>query len=173
MAAQSHYAVFQTNAGWVGILSSQAGVKRIILPRKSEAEVYKQLRTSPGQTKESIGSLHRLIQLLRRYFSGERVNFPDELDFSGATSFQRDVWRAAMSIPYGQSRSYKWVAERTGRPRAARAVGQALGKNPLPVIVPCHRVVANNGGPGGFSGGIGMKKRLLSLERIAVSKSNR
>jgi len=98
------------------------------------------------------------------YFTGQRVDFPDRLDLSGATPFQRGVWQAARLIPYGETRSYAWVAGQIGKPKAARAVGQALGRNPLPLIVPCHRVLAADGGIGGFSGGVEMKKYLLAHE---------
>jgi methylated-DNA-[protein]-cysteine S-methyltransferase len=74
------------------------------------------------------------------------------------------VWEITRLIPYGETRSYAWVAEQIGQPRAVRAVGQALGKNPLPIIIPCHRVITSNGKLGGFGGGLEMKKRLLSLE---------
>lgn len=77
------------------------------------------------------------------------------------TSFQRDVLKAAMTIPLGETRTYKWVAEKIGRPKAARAVGQALRRNPYPVIIPCHRVVKSCGKPGGYAGGPSDKKILL------------
>jgi len=77
------------------------------------------------------------------------------------------VWQATRLIPYGETRSYLWVAVQIGKPGAARAVGQALGRNPLPVIVPCHRVIAADGGLGGFTGGLEMKRRLLELETTA------
>jgi methylated-DNA-[protein]-cysteine S-methyltransferase len=74
------------------------------------------------------------------------------------------VWEKTRLIPYGKTRSYSWVAEQMGKPRAVRAVGQALGKNPLPIIIPCHRVIANNERLGGFSGGVEWKRYLLDLE---------
>jgi len=77
------------------------------------------------------------------------------------------VWQATRLIPYGETRSYLWVAVQIGKPGAARAVGQALGRNPLPVIIPCHRVIASDGGLGGFTGGLVMKRRLLELETSA------
>ena len=101
---------------------------------------------------------------LKDYFNGNRVDFPDKLNLSGATPFQREVWQAARRIPYGETRSYAWVAGQMRKPEAARAVGQALGRNLLPVIIPCHRVIASNGGAGGFSGGLEMKRFLLNLE---------
>ena len=107
-----------------------------------------------------------LIKRFQAYFSGQTVDFPDELDYSGFTPFQRGVWEATRQIPYGQTRSYGWVAQQMGKPGAARAVGQALGKNPFPIIVPCHRVLAGDGGLGGFSGGLEIKKSLLALEKV-------
>ena len=164
MAREFYSSVFQTGAGWVGILCSTGGLKRVILPRESAREVQEMLGT---KTFEAPGPHADLQERLQAYFSGLRVDFPDELDLSGATPFQRQVWQAARHIPYGATRSYQWVASHIGKPGAARAVGQALGKNPLPIIVPCHRVVASSGELGGFTGGIEVKKQLLEMERTS------
>ncbi|MCM8813742.1 MAG: MGMT family protein [Candidatus Omnitrophica bacterium] len=87
------------------------------------------------------------------------------------TTFERDVFRAVCAIPLGEVRTYQWVAEKIGRPRAARAVGQALRKNPLPLLIPCHRVVAGGGMPGGYSRGVALKKLLLDFEQaLSVEK---
>jgi len=107
------------------------------------------------------------MERLKGYFSGSRVTFTDELDLSHATHFQREVWETTRLIPYGETRNYAWIAEQIEKPQAARAVGQALSKNPLPIIVPCHRVVASDGKLSGFSGGVEMKQHLLSLEAEA------
>ena len=88
------------------------------------------------------------------------------MDLSSGTDFQQKVWQALIRIPRGQTRSYAWVAQTMGKPKAARAVGAACGANPVPVIIPCHRVVASNGSLGGYSAGWTMKKRLLALEQI-------
>ena len=157
------YSVFLTAAGWVGVRNSASGLQRVILPRQSAPEVQKLLG---GNRQEAPGACAALQERLQAYFSGRRVDFPDKLDFSGATPFQRQVWQAARLIPYGTTRSYQWVASRIGKSGAARAVGQALGKNPLPIIVPCHRVVATDGRLGGFTGGIEMKRQLLALEGV-------
>jgi O-6-methylguanine DNA methyltransferase len=112
-----------------------------------------------------------LIQRLKRYVEGELVSFDDELDLASATPFRRAVWQATRSIPYGETRSYSWVAQHIRKPRALRAVGQALAHNPIPIVVPCHRVVNKNGNLGGFGGGLEMKKRLLKIEALH-SESN-
>ena len=101
---------------------------------------------------------------LQAYADGKAVRFSSRLDFSSGTPFQQKVWRALQTIPRGETRSYAWVARKIGRPRAVRAVGAACGANPIPVIVPCHRVIASDGSIGGFGGGLALKRRLLALE---------
>jgi len=158
------YYVFSVGVCWAGVLASEAGLRRLTLPQRSASEAYQQLGDSIKQAAPSPDLFQDLVERLKAYFAGHRVTFPDRLDLSGATPFQRAVWEATRLIPYGETRSYTWVAEQMGKPKAVRAVGQALGRNPWPVIVPCHRVLAANGGLGGFSGGLEMKRFLLNLE---------
>ena len=163
MAEELYYAIFNTPAGWVGVLGSTAGLRRVTLPRRSPEEVFPRLGVSPDEAALSPHRFQGLVERFRAYFAGRKVAFPDRLDLSAATAFQRRVWEATRLIPYGETRSYTWVAEQIGKPKARRAVGQALGKNPLPVMIPCHRVAAS-GGLGGFGGGLEMKRFLLHLE---------
>lgn len=100
---------------------------------------------------------------LQEYFAGTRERFELELDFNG-TDFQRQVWRALLDIPYGETRSYRQIAIQIGRPAAVRAVGAANGRNPISIIAPCHRVIGASGHLTGFAGGIAVKARLLALE---------
>jgi methylated-DNA-[protein]-cysteine S-methyltransferase len=100
---------------------------------------------------------------LAEYFAGRRQRFTVPLDPSG-TVFQRDVWDALATIPFGETRSYSQIAQQIGRPRAVRAVGAANGRNPLSIVVPCHRVVGATGALTGFAGGLDVKARLLALE---------
>lgn len=86
------------------------------------------------------------------------------------TPFQIKVWRAIQTIPYGETRSYLWIAKKIGNPKAVRAVGQACGANPLPLLIPCHRVVASHQKIGGFGGGLPLKRRLLQLEKEGLEK---
>jgi O-6-methylguanine DNA methyltransferase len=102
---------------------------------------------------------------LRDYFAGRLMSFSVACDISELSPFTQNVLRAAAKIPYGQVRSYKWLAGRLGKPKAARAVGNALARNPLPIILPCHRVVRGDGSIGPFVLGSGWKKRLLELEK--------
>lgn len=101
---------------------------------------------------------------LREYFAGQRSVFELPLDFAG-TDFQKKVWQALLQIPYGQTRSYKDIAEQLGNIKAVRAVGAANGKNPISIIAPCHRVIGSSGKLVGFAGGLDKKELLLNLER--------
>jgi len=161
------YTVSHTSMGWVGILSSAQGLLRTTLPQHSAQQARHRLGESSNDAVWLPGLFDDLIRRFRIYFSGGEITFPDELDLSGATHFQRRVWEITRLIPYGETRSYTWVAQQVGKPGAVRAVGQALARNPLPVIIPCHRVLAIDGGLGGFSGGAEMKRLLLHLENSA------
>jgi len=115
--------------------------------------------------KEEPQPLASAIDRLNRYFAGERENLDLPLDLHGS-QFQRQVWSALRQIPAGKVATYGDIAARVGRPRGARAVGQACGRNPVVLFVPCHRVVAANGGLGGFGSGLSLKKALLQHEGI-------
>lgn len=104
---------------------------------------------------------------LLEYFSGARREFGLAFELEGATDFERAVWLALRDIPFGETRSYKWVAEHIGKPLAARAVGRALSNNPLPIVLPCHRVIESRGTLGGYSEGERIKVRLLDLEHFS------
>ncbi|MDQ2931497.1 MAG: methylated-DNA--[protein]-cysteine S-methyltransferase [Gemmatimonadota bacterium] len=107
--------------------------------------------------------LEEAARQLTQYFAGERTHFSIELDFGG-TDFQRQVWEALLTIPFGETRSYGQIAKQIGRPTAVRAVGAANGQNPLPIIAPCHRVIGSTGKLTGFGGGLPMKEQLLTHE---------
>jgi len=164
MSGKLKYITFHTDMGWVAVLGSAEGLLGTTLPQRSAPEARQLLDDSINQATWSPHRFDDLIERLTVYFSGHQATFPDELDLSGATPFQREVWEITMLIPYGETRSYLWVAEQIKKPGAARAVGQALSRNPLPIIVPCHRVVASDGRLSGFSGGVEMKRHLLHLE---------
>ncbi len=100
---------------------------------------------------------------LQEYFAGKRDSFALELDFAG-TAFQKQVWQALLTIPFGATRSYSQIARQIGNPKAVRAVGAANGKNPISIVAPCHRVIGASGALTGFAGGLRIKKLLLALE---------
>jgi O-6-methylguanine DNA methyltransferase len=158
--------IFRSPWGWMGIAESPKGIQTIVLPKRSKRAVESDLNM------QSIGSLQQgesaQLEETRRqlldYLAGRRNTFDVPLDLSQGTSFQRQVWRTLQRVPYGKLRSYQWIAARVGGRHYARAVGNAVGANPLPIIVPCHRIVAHDASLGGFSGGLSIKRKLLSLE---------
>jgi methylated-DNA-[protein]-cysteine S-methyltransferase len=151
-----------TRAGPVTVWVSPAGVRRIefgALPREDHTE-------PPGSWPPLLQSV---VTQLEEYFDKSRQVFDLPLDFSDTlTDFQRDVYDRLMRIEYGHVASYGQIARDVGRPDMARAVGQAVGANPLPIVVPCHRVVASDGSLTGFGGGLRAKAALLKLEGIDV-----
>jgi O-6-methylguanine DNA methyltransferase len=156
----------KTEWGWIELAASEKGITSIVLPHSDRAG-RKNGHTPPG-TFERVGiaaaMLDQATQELGEYLDGQRRDFSVPVDMSQGTPFQRRVWRAILRIPYGRVRSYQWVAEKVGGKQYARAVGMALGSNPVPIIVPCHRIIAHDGSLGGFGCGLPMKRRLLKLE---------
>lgn len=121
----------------------------------------------PQPSPEVPDPIREAAEALDAYFAGTADALDTvPVDLSGGTSFQQDVWHALRAVPAGETRSYAWVAERIGRPDAARAVGQAVGANPTVLVVPCHRIVPSDGGLGGYSahGGTELKRRILEHE---------
>jgi len=169
MVGELRYFTFSTKTGWLGILSSARGLLAITLPQHSSEQAIKLLALGSKQAIWSPEHFDDLTARLRGYLDGDKVAFTDKLDLSAATPFECQVWQTTRLIPYGETRSYQWLAQALGRPEAARAVGQALARNPLPIIIPCHRVVGSDGKLGGYSGGVEMKRRLLTFEASAKS----
>ncbi len=158
--------VFKSSWGWAGIAETAKGIHVVVLPQASKKAVESRLRTS-GDV-QFDGKISPRLKAARRqlteFIRGKRTGFELPLDLSRGTAFQRRVWRTLQRVPYGKLRSYQWVARRVGGRRYARAVGNAVGANPLPIVIPCHRIVAHDASLGGFSGGLSMKRKLLTLE---------
>jgi methylated-DNA-[protein]-cysteine S-methyltransferase len=125
-----------------------------------------ELQSSPTELLDcQVSSRLREAQAqLTDYLAGTRRSFDLSLDLSRGTSFQQKVWRILRRVSYGQLRSYRWMAVRVGGRQYARAVGNAVGANPMPIVIPCHRIVAEDASLGGFSGGLPTKRKLLTLE---------
>lgn len=136
--------VFRSPLGWAGVAVSEKGITMIVLPRQSKRAAQQELDSAtstltPALFREGRGSVKMLesaAKLLGAYFSGKSVPFDLPLDLRYYTRFQQAVWKAAAEIPYGETRSYAWIARRIKNSRAARAVGQAMGANPVPIIIP-------------------------------------
>jgi methylated-DNA-[protein]-cysteine S-methyltransferase len=104
------------------------------------------------------------IKELENYFRGRRRDFTQRIKFLKGTDFDMRVWLCLKDIPFGETRTYKWIAERVGNSLATRAVGQALSRNPIPIVLPCHRVIESDGSIGGYSSGVNIKIKLLEME---------
>jgi methylated-DNA-[protein]-cysteine S-methyltransferase len=156
--------------GTLQILAQARGVAAILWGSDSPQCVPAQAPLSAGRKIGGAGRrrIERLLleteRQLAEYFAGERAAFTLELAFATGSAFQRRVWGALLAIPYGQTRSYGQLARQIGAPKAARAVGAAIGSNPLAIVVPCHRVLGACGELTGFAGGLDAKARLLALE---------
>jgi methylated-DNA-[protein]-cysteine S-methyltransferase len=160
-----YYTIINSPLGKLYASKTSRGISFLSLSRKEWEKYFKDLKEDKKiELYRNDVTFYPLKKALRRYFSGSKVNFAFPLDLFGVTDFQRRVWNAMRKIPYGETRSYKWLAQKVGDSRKARAVGQACGSNPLPILIPCHRVIREDGGLGGFSAGLHIKRKLLKLE---------
>ena len=159
----------KTAQGYAGFVASPRGVRHVYLPFRDVTHLKRAISEDATGALEDRSLMPGFAGALQRYFAGQAVNFDVRLDWTGWTTFQVDVWEACRRIGYGQTRSYKHLAEQVGRPGGARAIGMAMSRNPCPVVVPCHRVVRSDGSAGGFSapGGTTFKRRLLRMEAVA------
>ena len=157
-------AVGWTPWGWAQVWASEVGVVAVSWPRPDPPAVENGTVAADGQWAQLA------VEQIAEYLAGERRSFALQVDWRGLSDFSRLVLESCRRVPYGETLSYGELAGALGRPRAARAVGQALAHNRLPLIIPCHRILAAGGGLGGFGGGLERKRRLLELEREASQK---
>jgi methylated-DNA-[protein]-cysteine S-methyltransferase len=161
--------VIKTDFGWVGLAVSERGVRELMLPLPTEAEARMKL-TGPSHATPAVVALRdRLAQAITAYYAGEAIDFDDFPVDLGSTPFIDAVRSTVRAIPRGEVRSYGEVAAKVGHPGAARAVGQVMAKNPVTVIIPCHRVVGSSGRLTGFGGGLPMKQQMLSMEGVSLT----
>ena len=160
--------------GSIGIVATSRGLAHVLLTQRTAAQTRKLLQSRFDSAEHDPDLLPDFQKELQNYFAGNRVRFRVKIDLSRLTDFQRKVLDACRRIGYGQTTTYGELARQIGRPHAGRAVGQALGRNPVPLVIPCHRVLAGNGSLGGFSAeqGVKLKQWLLNLEasRIATDR---
>jgi methylated-DNA-[protein]-cysteine S-methyltransferase len=174
-AHPSHYCLFDTAIGHCGVAWSTRGVTRVQLPEADRDATERRLRKGAGAPVfgEPPPQVEEAIDKIRRYLAGETIDFAlVPLDLTGVGAFHRQVYDAARRIGWGQTATYGELARQAGAPGAARAVGQALGRNPVPIVVPCHRILASGGKVGGFSafGGAATKERLLAMEGVQLGR---
>jgi methylated-DNA-[protein]-cysteine S-methyltransferase len=157
---------FDSPFGPILVVGSELGIVAVELNTAEPLDTRRQAHAEGlGQPvlATSTGTIRKAVHQLTSYLEGGRKHFAFDIDLRG-TPFQRRVWEALALIPYGETRSYQQVAHYLGRPKSVRAVANACGQNPIPLVIPCHRVVASDGGLGGFSAGLSLKRRLLNLE---------
>jgi methylated-DNA-[protein]-cysteine S-methyltransferase len=160
------YAFFESSIGTISLASRNKKITALDIHSKNLYEVKKHLATLYPEGSESEQSFKTIKLILNRYLKGQKVDFDVDIDISGESQFTQKVLRELQRIPYGKVQSYLWIGKRLGQTMAARAVGQAVKRNPILIIIPCHRVIRENGSLGGFSQGIEIKKRLLALEGV-------
>jgi methylated-DNA-[protein]-cysteine S-methyltransferase len=164
MSVWTHFAPFS----WlrVGVAATESGLCAVSFFKTPDSFVQylaKHVQDLPWRDDDGSSLLARPLEQLDAYFRGAGRHFDVPLDLHG-TPFQMRVWRALVQIPYGQTISYSGLAEQLGSPKGTRAVGSANGRNPIAIVVPCHRVIAAHGSLGGYAGGLDLKRWLLDLE---------
>ena len=152
-----NYVYLDTPIGTLLVAGDEHAVRRIEFPNK-------EAKPEPGWVESAKGPVGAAVKQLREYFAGSRSEFDLPLEPEG-TAFQKSVWKRLLDIPYGATISYGELAKRVGNPNASRAVGAANGKNPIPIVIPCHRVIGASGKLTGFGGGLPVKEALLRLEK--------
>ena len=172
VATSAH--LFETALGWVAIVWNERGVRQFFLPERDRAAMQKKLAAKAAGAAlvpSPPPAIAEIIGRVRRYCGGEAVEFSDvAVDFDGVDAFRRVIYDAARQLKFGETATYGELAVRSGHPGLARETGQALGANPTPLIIPCHRILAAGGKIGGFSapGGSATKHKMLALEGVRV-----
>ncbi|KPJ68628.1 hypothetical protein AMJ44_06045 [candidate division WOR-1 bacterium DG_54_3] len=162
---KAYHATISSPVGNLYAAGTARGISFLSFSRQDRAKYLNVLKTrSKVELEKNDPVFSPLKKALRRYFAGQKMEFTVPFDLFRGTPFQKRVWNAMRKIPYGETRSYKWLARRIGSSTKARAVGQACGSNPLPILIPCHRVIREDGGLGGFGGGLHIKRKLLEIE---------
>jgi len=167
------WAAMKSRIGTIRVAATSRGVCKIALGKETAADFFGWLKRRIGDAPrrpERSGIVAMALDQIVEYLNGTRHEFDLPLDLRG-TEFQRSAWSAVAGIPYGQTRTYAQIAQTIGQPLAVRAVGAANGANPLPLVVPCHRVLGSDGSLTGYGGGLDVKQRLLEMERQSAGLS--
>ncbi len=180
MATTLKFYLCDTVLGWIGLVLSPKGLRAVTAPRPEREQALREAADLGASEPASEAEAGDLPRRLRAWARGEAADpstlrqssgqagsgqgMAPQIDWDGISGFRRAVMEETLRIPAGQTRSYGWLAERVGSPRAARAVGRVMATNPMPFVVPCHRVVASDGSLGGYGAGLALKEALLRLE---------
>jgi methylated-DNA-[protein]-cysteine S-methyltransferase len=162
------FVIFPSSLGNIILISREGRLIELSISKDGEDLLAKLVRQRHPSVQRNSGAFKAVRPALDRYLKGQRVTFDVPVDLSGQPAFTRTVLEEVKLIPFGEIRSYKWISERVGYLQGARAVGQAVARNPVPIIIPCHRVVRQNGSLGGFSMEGVSKAYLLGLEGVQL-----
>ncbi len=164
-----YYTTFKSPVGEILVTRTEKGLNFITFPKNKWQRFFSALKKDQNvDLKKDEKKFSSMKKNLKLYFAGRKVKFKESLDLTGGTPFQKRVWRAMLKIPYGQTRSYGWLARQVGGKNKARAVGAACGANSVPIIIPCHRVIREDGTLGGYGGGLSLKRKLLKMEGVNI-----
>lgn len=166
---KAYYAKANMALGELYVVSTERGLCKIKLQKEDLGDFFQWLNKNFSSVEESFEKNEHIINQLQAYGNNELKTFQMDLHLIG-TSFQKRVWEALRTIPYGSVCSYKTIAEKVGCSKGFRAVGMANNKNNIPIIIPCHRVIGSKGQLVGYGGGLEMKKRLLQLEGVSINE---
>ena len=154
---------YNSPIGWIDIITTEDHI--------FQASFAEEAPNSASPFPSNIPVLIRTIKLLDLYFAGGPIDFAEiPVQLEGSTDFQQHVWNAIRQVPYGEVQTYQWIADRIGRPKSVRAVGNAVGANPVSILIPCHRIIRSDGRLGGYGGGLERKRRLLALEGYPIEQ---
>jgi methylated-DNA-[protein]-cysteine S-methyltransferase len=170
ISAMDYWDVFKTSLGWCGLIRRGSCLKEVILPVEDKRYLLRRIKQGYPSAQRSHPRLNRFIEPLKEYFEGRRADLRVPVGLDGCTEFEKSVYRVLRRVKFGSVRSYGWIAERLKNKKSARAVGNALAKNPVPIVIPCHRIIRSDNSPGNFSAreGSKLKQKLLALEGVTL-----
>ncbi|MBP6941760.1 MAG: methylated-DNA--[protein]-cysteine S-methyltransferase [Syntrophorhabdaceae bacterium] len=167
------YDIYESSIGTLSLIAKDGRLVALKMTQEDEYRLARLMNVRYPQAARTGKPFNRVRLLLDRYLRGQKVDFDIPVDVSAETPFTQKVLRVLQGIPYGEVRSYLWVGKQLGYEIAAQAVGQAVKRNPIPIIIPCHRVIREDGTIGGFSSGVNMKRRFLAIEKVELPRPHR
>lgn len=166
-----YYATAHLKYGWIAVTRSENGITQLSPPSTSREAALTSIQVHPNQTSRDTTGFTNFIEELTLFLDGKIELFSSPIDLADKPPFFRQVWDICRTIPYSETRTYAWLAAATGNQNAYRAVGQAMARNPVPILIPCHRVLKSNGTLGGYAWGTDTKSWLLNIEQFKRNSS--
>ena len=169
----TEYVIYESSIGNICLIAKNGKLAALKITGDDEYRLVRSLTLQYPESVRTERPFKNVRLLLDRYLRGQKVDFDIPVDVSAETRFTQKVLRVLQGIPYGEVRSYLWVGRQIGYTMAARAIGQAVKRNPIPIIIPCHRIIREDGTIGGFSQGVNIKRRLLAIEKVELPRLHR